>query len=74
MWYMIIPGVISVVFGLTFLVAPKRLLWGNMAATRPAIETDAWFLKYHVSTGLCLIAAGVFCLVSAFYVWLRVHS
>lgn len=74
MWYMIIPGTISLVFGLAFLMAPKRLLWGNIGATRPAIATDTWFLKYHVCTGLCLIAAGVFCLASAYYVWLRVHS
>lgn len=74
MWYMIIPGMISVVFGLMFLAVPKRLLWGNIGATRPAIDTDPWFLKYHLSTGLCLIAAGAFCLASAFYVWLRVHS
>jgi len=74
MWYMILPGTISLVCGVIFLVAPKQLLLGNMGATRPAVETDPWFLKYHVSTGLCLIAAGVFCLVSAFYVWLRVHS
>jgi len=74
MWYMIIPGVISVVFGFTLLFTPKRLMWGNIGATRPAVDTNSWFLKYHVSTGLCLIAAGVFCLTSAFYVWLRVHS
>jgi len=74
MWYMIIPGTISVVFGLVFLAAPKRLLSGNIGATRPAVETNSWFLKYHVSAGLCLIAAGVFCLASAFYVWLRVHA
>ena len=74
MWYMILPGTSSLVFGFIFLVAPKRLLWGNIAATRPAIDTDPWFLKYHISTGLCLIAAGVFCLASAYYVWLRVHS
>ena len=74
MWYMILPGMSSLVCGLIFLLAPKRLLWGNMAATRPAIDTDTWFLKYHISTGLCLIASGAFCLASAFYVWLRVHS
>ena len=74
MWYMIVPGIISFVSGLIFLCAPKLLLRRNIASTRPGIETNAWFLKYHISTGLCLIAAGVFCLVSAFYVWLRVHS
>ena len=74
MWYMIIPGTISLACGLMFLLAPKLLLRGNFAATRPAIDTDAWFLRYHVSTGLCLIAAGAFCLASAYYVWLRVHS
>ena len=71
---MMLRGMPSLVCGLIFLVAPKRLLWGNMAATRPAIDTDTWFLKYHISTGLCLIASGAFCLASAFYVWLRVHS
>lgn len=74
MWYMILPGIISLVCGVIFLVAPKWLLRGNIAATRPAVDTEAWFLKYHASTGSCLIATGVFCLVSAFYVWLRVHS
>ena len=74
MWLMIFPGVISLVFGCIALAAPKRLMWGNIAATRPSIDTDAWFLKHHVSTGLCLIAGGIFCLASAFYVWLRLHS
>ena len=74
MWYMILPGAASLVCGLIFLIAPRLLLYGNIAATRPAIDTDVWFLKYHVSTGLCLIAAGVFCLASAYYVWLRVHA
>ena len=73
MWFMIIPGVIAVGFGFIFLCAPQRLVWGQSAPVRAAIPTDSWLLKYHISTGLCLIAAGVFCLASAFYVWLRVH-
>lgn len=74
MWYMILPGAASLVCGFIVLLTPKLLLRGNFAPTRPAIHTDAWFLKYHVSTGLCLIVAGVFCLASAYYVWLRLFS
>lgn len=74
MLLMIIPGIISVVFGVIFLWAPKRLMQERPAPTKPLIDTDEMFLKHRISTGICLIAVGVFCLLSAFYVWLRLHS
>ena len=74
MWLMIVPGVISVVFGVIFLCAPQRLMRERPTQQRPIIPTDELFLNHRISTGICLIAVGVFCLLSAFYVWLRPHS
>jgi len=74
MWLMIGPGVISVVFGVIFLCAPQRLMQERPSPHRPLIPTDELFLNHRISAGICLIAVGVFCLLSAFYVWLRLHS
>ncbi len=74
MWLMVIPGVISLVFGAIFLIAPSRLMQEKPPVKRPIVEVDDLFLKHRLSTGICLIAVGVFCLLSAFYVWLRLNS
>ena len=68
-----IPGVSSLGFGVAFLCAP-RLLRSPHAHQARWIETDAFFIQYRISASLCLIAAGLFCLSSAYYVWLRLHS
>lgn len=31
-------------------------------------------ITHRTSTGLCLLAGGLFCLSSAVYVWLRLHG
>ena len=74
MLLMVIPGIISVVFGAIFLIAPQRLMQDKPPVQRPLIPTDELFLKHRLSAGICLIAVGVFCLLSAFYVWLRLNS
>lgn len=76
MLLMIMPGVISLTFGLVFLCAPQRLQGARPGRkhSRNWIETDPVFLKYRVSVGLCLLTIGIFCLSSAFYVWLRLNS
>ena len=73
MLLMVIPGIISLVFGVIFLTVPQRLLREKPTLQRALIETDEILLKHRISTGICLIAVGVFCLLSAFYVWLRLN-
>ena len=70
---MIGPGLVSLITGIMFLWAPKRLASTRPAAARSWITTDPFFQKHHVSAGICLIAVGLFCLSSAYYVWLRLH-
>ena len=74
MWLMVGPGVISIVFGLVFMWAPQGLVRQQRQGTkRHWIEVDALFLQHRICTGISLIAVGVFCLLSAFYVWMRLH-
>jgi len=70
---MVVPGVNSLLYGLFFMYAPQRLLQGasDAGTTKPS---SAFFLTHRTSTGLCLVAGGVFCLASALYVWLRLNS
>ena len=74
MWLMVIPGIVSLVCGVMFFCAPKRLVLTKSAAPRSWIETDPFFMKHRISAGICLIAVGLFDLSSAYYVWLRLHS
>ncbi len=83
---MIVTGAVALVFGIMFLVCPAQLdRWsqrGNATIGRwlrsvdPTLrfdQPDQTVLRYRISTGICLIGVGVFCLSSAYYVWLRLH-
>ncbi len=74
MLLMIVPGVISLMSGILLLCAPQRLLSLKPASGRSWVATDPFFMKHRISAGLCLMAVAVFCLSSAYYVWLRLHS
>jgi len=74
MWLIALPGILSLVFGIIFITAPQRVMWSKPTVERPFLETDVILLKHRISTGICLIAVGVFCLLSSFYVWLRLHA
>ena len=74
MWSMIISGVVSSVFGAVFLCAPRWLAQPVARRGQVWIETTGFFLAHRISAGICFIAVGVFCLSSAWYVWLRVHG
>ncbi len=69
---MILPGIIASIFGVLFLCAP-HLVKSKRSSAKHWIETDTFFLQHRIGAGLCLIVIGVFCLSSAFYVWLRLH-
>ena len=72
---MIMPGVISLIFGLLCLFAASRITEGRKRSRAASwIDTDMIFLKHRVGVGLCLIVIGLFCLSSAWYVWLRLHQ
>ncbi len=73
LWLLIVPGLISSGFGVAFLCAP-RLLRSPKAHRARWIETDQFFIRHRLSASVCLIAAGLFCLSSAYHVWLRLHS
>ena len=73
---MVIPGVVSLVCGVVLLAAPKRLLMveKRLSGPRTVLETDLILLKHRLSGGICFLAIGVFCLASAYYVWLRLNA
>ena len=73
MAFMIVPGVLTIIFGIIFIVAPQRLMSQREPHARPLISPDALFLDHRICAGICLIAIGVFCLLSSFYVWLRLN-
>ena len=71
--FMIVPGVVSVIFGVILLVAPrilKRKPEGHHLHSW--VDTDPFFFEHRLGVGLCLLLVGVFCLYSAFYVWQRI--
>ena len=74
MWFMIVPGIVSLVFGLVFILAPKVQMQDTPVRARPLISIDGVLLRHRIGTGICLIAVGAFCLFSAFYVWYRLYS
>ena len=55
---MVVPGVVSLVFGGMFLCAPQRLMTGRPHPERSWIETDAFLLKYRYSTGIASLGLG----------------
>jgi hypothetical protein len=73
MWLMMGSGTVSLVSGIVCLCAPRRLLKEKPPGARVLFWTDAFLLDHRVCAGICLIASGLFCLSSAFYVWLRLN-
>ncbi len=75
MLLMIVPGIISVVFGLLFLFAPHVLTRRPPPSTPTPgrVETDRVFIQHRVATGICLLMAGGYCLSSASQVRTRLY-
>ena len=83
---MVVPGIIAIVGGAAFLYAmpppprtrsPLRTERHSASAETPKddwVDLDDLLMKYHVGAGLCLIAVGTFCLLSAYYAWLRLRG
>ena len=73
--WMIVPGAVSLVSGAVLLAAPRRLLMVEKRLSGPGtmLETDLILLKHRVSGSICFLVIGVFCLASAYYVWLRLN-
>lgn len=70
---MVISGAVAMVFGTMFLFFPKKLVHWSEMTTRQAGQFDPTLLNHRVATGICLLAVGIFCLSSAYYVWLRLQ-
>ena len=70
---MLISGAISLVFGVLFLFFPKTIHRWSELSNRKLSELDPTIMSHRIGTGLCLLAVGLFCLTSAYYVWLRLH-
>lgn len=73
---MIIAGVVSLLFGVVFLFAPELLKRWSDQVNRQLAQLDQTLMQHRVGTGLCLLAIGIFCFASVYYVWLylRIHS
>ena len=72
MLLMVVPGCIALIFGVGFLCTPQ--LVKHHPPTKSWIETDTFFLQHRISVSLVLVAMGLFCLSSAYYVWLRLRG
>jgi hypothetical protein len=70
---MAVPGVSSLFYGLLCMYAPQQVFQGA-SASNTTTGPEGFFLAHRTSTGLCLVAGGVFCLASVLYVWLRLNS
>ena len=75
MLLMVVPGMIAVVFGVLFLCAPQWLPKTKPPADRRGwMALDPFLLAHRIPAGICFLAIGIFCLSSACYVWVRLHS
>ena len=74
MLLMVVSGTISLIFGVIFLMAPWLLRYAKRSGARGWIDADTLLLNHRIATGLCLLAVGLFCFASVYYVWLRLHS
>ena len=72
--FMIGPGLVALTFGVVFLIAPQRLMQAKPAQGRMIVDADTLFLDHRICTGICLMAVGAFCLLSALYVWVRLNT
>ena len=74
--WMVVPGAVSLVSGVVLLAAPRRLLMMEKQLSGPGtvLDADLILLKHRVSGSICFLVIGVFCLASAYYVWLRLNS
>lgn len=73
MWVLVVTGVISLAVGLLATAAPDQLAQWSQLPGRPVTKLENAFFKHVLFSGMCLIVVGIFCLVSAWYVWLRLH-
>ena len=71
---MVVSGTVALVFGVVFLFFPKKLNTWSELASRQLDQLDPTIMNHRYGAGLCLLAVGIFCLASAYYVWLRLHS
>ena len=71
MVWMIVMGVIAVVMGVVLIASPKTLVNWSDQMNRMVTRIDEQVLKYHVSFGICIVAAGIFFFVYAYMEGLR---
>lgn len=71
--FMLGPGLVALVFGVVFIIAPQWLMQPKPVRGKTIVNADALFLGHRISTGICLLAVGVFCLLSTLYVWMRLN-
>ena len=70
---MIVSGTVAFVAGVAFLFFPNKLHQWSDLANRQLNQLDPTIRQHRVGAGLCLLAVGLFCFASTYYVWLRLH-
>lgn len=70
MVFMVLAGVVSVLFGVAYLAAPQVVNRWSQLANKPLPPLDGLLQQFRVGVGLTMLAVGLFCLASAYYVQL----
>ena len=67
--FLIISGVIALIFGVLLLVAPKSLRKINMQANKLISDIDNIIYKYRQGVGICLLLSAAMLLFVAYYLY-----
>ena len=70
---MMVAGAVSLIFGVVFIFFPQQLNRWSELASRQLNQLDPTIRNNRLGTGISLLAVGIFCIASAYYVWLRLR-
>jgi len=71
---MAITGLVAFLFGILLVLSPTLITRLSDQVNRHLQQTDAHLMRHRLSAGICLIGIGIFCIASAYYVWIRLTS
>jgi len=71
---MAIAGLAALLFGVVLLLSPSLITRLSEEVNRQLQNTDANVMRHRIAAGVCLVAVGLFCIASAYYVWVRLTA
>ncbi len=69
MTFLIISGIIALIFGTLLLVSPKTVRNLNMKVSKMMSNVDNFICQYSQGIGLCLVFSGLTILFVAYYLY-----